>query len=80
MHIAALRDGLIEAEARRIVREMKRQYSPNSPNKTHFMVELSPAFMQLASTKDTDRLFLHAALQDTFLFQNRGQTWNVCAD
>ena len=31
--------------------------SPNSPNKTHFMVELSPYFMQLASTKDTDRLF-----------------------
>ena len=34
-HIAALRDGLIEAEARRIVADMKRQYSPNSPNKTH---------------------------------------------
>lgn len=56
-HIAALHDGLIETEARRIVREMKRQDSPNSPNKAHFMVELSPYFMQLASTKDTDRLF-----------------------
>lgn len=56
-HIAALRDGLIETEARRIVREMKRHYEPNSPNKTHFMVELSPAFMRLAATKDTDRLF-----------------------
>jgi len=50
-------DGLIETEARRIVREMKRHDTPNSPNKTHFMVELSPAFMQLAATKDTDRLF-----------------------
>ena len=40
-HIAALRDGLIETEARRIVREMKRHDTPNSPNKTHFMVELS---------------------------------------
>lgn len=29
----------------------------NSPSKTHYMVELSPAFMQLASTRDTDRLF-----------------------
>ena len=57
MHIAALRDGLIETEARRIVREMKRHYEPNSPNKTHFMAELSPAFMRLAATKDTDRLF-----------------------
>ena len=56
-HIAALRDGLIETEARRIVGEMKRHDTPNSPNKTHFMVEFSPAFMQLASTKDTDRLF-----------------------
>ena len=56
-HIAALRDGLIEAEARRIVAEMKRQYSPNSPNKTHYMTELAPAFMMLASSRDTDRLF-----------------------
>ena len=56
-HIAALHDGLIETEARRIVREMKRHDTPNSPNKTHFMVELSPAFMQLANTKVIDRLF-----------------------
>ncbi len=56
-HIAALHDGLIETEARRIVGEMKRHDTPNSPNKSHFMVELAPAFMQLASTKDTDRLF-----------------------
>lgn len=56
-HITALRDGLIEAEARRIVAEMKRQYSPNSPNKTHYMTELAPAFMMLASSRDIDRLF-----------------------
>ena len=56
-HVTALHDSRIEAEAQRIVAEMKRQDSPNSPNKTHFMVELSPYFMQLASTKDTDRLF-----------------------
>ena len=56
-HIAALRDGLIEAEARRIVADMKRQYSPNSPNKTHYMTELAPAFLMLASSRDVDRLF-----------------------
>ena len=56
-HIAALRDGLIEAEGQRIVAEMKRQYSPNSPNKTHYMTELAPAFMMLASNRDVDRLF-----------------------
>lgn len=38
-------------------KEMKRRDTPNSPNRTHFMVELSPTFMQLASSKDTDRLF-----------------------
>ena len=52
-----MHDSRIEAEAQRILAEMKRQDSPSSPNKTHFMVELSPYFMQLASTKDTDRLF-----------------------
>lgn len=56
-HIAALHDGLIEHEARRIVADMKRLYAPNSPNKTHFMVEVAPAFMMIASSKDTDRLF-----------------------
>ena len=36
---------------------MKRQYSPNSPNKTHYMTELAPAFMMLASNRDVDSLF-----------------------
>ena len=36
---------------------MKELSTPNSPNKTHFMVELSPYFTQIASSKDTDRLF-----------------------
>ncbi len=56
-HIAALHDGLIEQEARRIVAQMKQLDTPNSPNKTHFSVELAPHFMQLASSRDTDRLF-----------------------
>lgn len=56
-HIAVLHDGLIETEARRIVAEMKRRDTPNSPNRTHFMVELSNAFMLLANSKDLDRLF-----------------------
>lgn len=78
-HIAALRDGLIEAEARRIVAEMKRQYSPNSPNKTHYMTELAPAFMMLASSKDTDRLFSLLPYK-TLTFPNRGQARYLCAD
>ena len=56
-HIEALHSNLIEREARRIVADMKKLPEPNSPDKSHFMVELSPTFTRLASTKDTERLF-----------------------
>ena len=56
-HIAVLRNGLIETEARRIVGKMKELSNSNSPDKSHFMVELSPYFTQIVTTKDTDRLF-----------------------
>ena len=61
-HITALHDSRIETEARRIVDKLKNLSAPNSLNKTHFMVEISPHFDALASTKDNDRLFCHAAL------------------
>ncbi len=61
-HVTALHDRLIRDEAQRIVTGLKELSTPNSPNKTHFMVELSPYFTQIASSKDTDRLFFHAAL------------------
>ena len=50
-------DSRIETEARRIVDKLKDLSAPNSPNKTHFMVEISPHFDALASIKDNDRLF-----------------------
>ena len=56
-HVTALHDSWIETEARRIVDKLKDLSAPNSPNKTHFMVEISPHFDALASTKDNDRLF-----------------------
>lgn len=56
-HVTALHDSMILAEAQRIVAGLKDLSAPNSPNKTHFMVELSPYFVQIASSKDTDRLF-----------------------
>ena len=46
----------IEAEAQRIVADMKRLAAPNSPDKNHFMVEVSPYFTKLASSRDTDQL------------------------
>lgn len=56
-HITALHDSRIETEAQRIVDKLKDLSAPNSPNKTHFMVEISPHFDALASTKDNDRFF-----------------------
>ena len=56
-HVTALHDSRIETEARRIVDKLKDLSAPNSPNKTHFMVEISPHFDALASTKDNDRIF-----------------------
>lgn len=55
-HIAVLQGSRIESEARRILSGLQTLKEPNSPNMTHFMVEVSPHFAQLASSKDTDRL------------------------
>ena len=55
-HLIALHTGLIEAEAQRIAADMKRLAAPNSPDKNHFMVEVSPYFTKLASSRDTDQL------------------------
>lgn len=55
-HISDLRGGLIKWEAKRIVQDMEQLGKPNSPDKTHFMIELSPTFQQLAEPKDIQRL------------------------
>ena len=55
-HLIELHTGLIEAEAQRIAADMKRLAAPNSPDKNHFMVEVSPYFTKLASSRDTDQL------------------------
>lgn len=55
-HIAALHDCCIRQEAGRILSELQALKEPNSQSKTHFMVEVSPYFMAIASSKDTDRL------------------------
>jgi len=40
----------------RIATDIKRLAAPNSPDKNHFMVEVSPYFTKLASSRDTDQL------------------------
>ena len=67
-HLAALHTGLIEAEAQRIVTDMKRLAAPNSPDKNHFMVEVSPYFTKLASSRDTNRLLAMLPYKSLHLF------------
>ena len=55
-HITALHESRIKREAERVLSKLQALKEPNSPDKTHFMVELSPYFTATASSKDTDRL------------------------
>jgi len=47
----------IKTEALKILSQFQNAREPNSPNKTHFMAQVSPDFVKRAKTKDTDRLF-----------------------
>ena len=68
-----MHDSRIEAEAQRILAEMKRQDSPNSPNKTHFMVELSPYFYAVSFYKGHRPSVCYAAIQNTFFSKIEGR-------
>ena len=77
-HIATLHEDMIDREARRIVADMKKLSAPNSPDKSHFMVELSPSFERLASTKDTERLFSMLPYK-TLAFSQVGNSYGTYA-
>ena len=55
-HTAVLHENRIRREAERVLSKLQDLKEPNSPEKTHFMVELSPYFAAIASSRDTDRL------------------------
>lgn len=55
-HINTLHESRIRREAGRVLSELQALREPNSPEKTHFIVELSPYFTEIASSRDTDRL------------------------
>lgn len=46
----------IKAEALNILSKFQNAREPNSPNRTHYMAQISPDFLARANTKDTDRL------------------------
>jgi hypothetical protein len=56
IHLQSLTDSLIQAEADRIVSEFGVLIEPNSPNKTHYMVQLSPGIDLLYGSREIDTL------------------------
>lgn len=56
-HIGKLSDEKVLIEAQRISTAFQALQAPNSPNGTHFMVEVSPYFECIASSREQDRLF-----------------------
>lgn len=55
-HVQKLADQRVQAEADRITSALEKLTEPNSPKKEHFMVPLSPHFIQISSTGDMDAL------------------------
>jgi len=63
----------IKAEAQRILTEFQNAPEPNSPNKTHYMAQVSPDFLARAKTKDHDRLMAMLPFQSLSLSTLNGR-------
>lgn len=46
----------IQTEAARLLAELQAQTEPNSPQRTHFMAQLSPDFLARGNSRDTEQL------------------------
>ena len=57
VHVQALEEARIQTEADRLASALQNLTEPNTPDKTHFMAEVSPYFLPLASQDDMYRLF-----------------------
>ena len=56
-HVVKLEKSRIQTEADRLASALQSLTEPNTPDKTHFMVEVSPYFLPLASDKDMNQLY-----------------------
>ncbi len=57
VHLQKLEESRIQTEADRLASALQSLTEPNTPDKTHFMAEVSPYFLPLASQEDLQRLF-----------------------
>lgn len=63
----------IKAEAQRILTAFQNAPEPNSPNKTHYMAQVSQDFLARAGTKDHDRLMAMLPFQSLTLSTLNGR-------
>lgn len=63
----------IKAEAQKILTAFQNAQEPNSPNKTHYMAQVSPDFLARAKTKDHDRLIAMLPFQSLTLSTLNGR-------
>lgn len=56
VHVQGLEQSRIQTEADRLISELQSLTEPNTPDGTHFMAEVSPYFLPLASQDDMFRL------------------------
>lgn len=63
----------IKAEALNILCKFQDTREPNSPNRTHYMAQVSPDFMARAKSKDTDRLMSMLPFQSLSLSTLEGR-------
>ncbi len=57
VHVQELEEARIQTEADRLAAALQSLTEPNTPDKTHFMAEVSPYFLPLASHDNMHRLF-----------------------
>ncbi len=57
VHVQKLEESRVQTEADRLASALQNLTEPNTPDKTHFMAEVSPYFLPLASQDDIYRLF-----------------------
>jgi len=56
-HVQKLEESRIQTEADRLASALQNLTEPNAPDKAHFMAEVSPYFLPLASQDDMNRVF-----------------------
>lgn len=73
-YIKGLRRRMVKDECARIVDTLWATGEPNSPNGTHYMVELSSIFRQLANDRDMEHLFKAISIPSLTITSLKGRS------